>query len=151
MLILAVDDETSVAEMIQEILEQEGHACVTAGSVDDAEWVLRAVTVDAMLLDFAMPGRRPLEWLEDLARADPLAASRTVVMTGYRLEDGTLCRIRACGAALLQKPFGIDELLDAVRVHAREVDPLLGVTPRAARPAGMAARSRGRGRQSSLS
>ncbi len=151
MLILAVDDETTVAEMIREILEQEGHGCVIAGSVSDADWILRAVTVDATLLDFTMPGRPPLDWLEDLARADPLAAGRTVVMTGHRLDDGTIRRIRACGATLLQKPFGIDELLEAVRDRSRRSDPLADATPRAARPAGMAAQPRRRGRHSSLS
>ena len=139
MLILAVDDEVSVADMIREILEQEGHGCVTAGSVDDAEWIRRSVAVDAMLLDLTMPGRRPLDWLEDLARLDPLAASRTAIMTGYRLDDGTLRRIRACGAALLQKPFRIDELLDVVRACAAHPDRLGDTAPRAARQ-----RTRGR-------
>lgn len=117
MVILAIDDEPFVAEMIQEILEQEGHACLTASSVDEAEWILRSVGIDLMLLDVGMPGRQPLSWLEDLALAEPERARRTVMITGYRLDEVELMRIQACGAGLLNKPFRIDDLLEAIRLH----------------------------------
>ncbi|MBZ5638368.1 MAG: response regulator [Acidobacteriia bacterium] len=115
MAILAVDDEPFVVEMIQDVLEKEGHTCLTAASVEEAEWIAGQAPIEGLILDIGMPGKAPLDWLEELALARPELARRTLVVTGYTLEEGLVLRIHGCGARILSKPFNIRELVEEVR------------------------------------
>jgi DNA-binding response OmpR family regulator len=115
MVILAIDDEPFVAEMIQDVLEKEGHTCLTAVSVEEAEWIAGQAPIEGLVLDVGMPGKSSLDWLEELALARPELARRTLVVTGYPLEDRLVTRVRGCGARILSKPFDIRDLAATVR------------------------------------
>ena len=131
MVILTVDDEPFLVELIQEALERDGHTCLTATNVDEAEWVAREVAIDALILDFSMPGRAPLDWLEELALATPELARRTLIVTGHLLDEGLVLRIHGCGAAVLSKPFDIAALAAFVgRLASLPSNPPDGRPPR---------------------
>lgn len=114
MTVLVVDDEVGVAELIQDQLEDEGHSCLTARDVEEAEWTIKAVEVHAMALDIEMPGTAPLDWLESLCLSGHELTRRTVVIAGRELTRDELTRIRACGATVLHKPFPIQDLQRAL-------------------------------------
>lgn len=119
MIILIVDDHADIAELFRARIEDLGHACLKAETVDGARTIVAGIAVDAMALDLGLPGADPLEWLETLATESPRLAYRTVVITGRDLDREERIRIEACGASILLKPFGIGPLLDRL-LHDRE-------------------------------
>jgi len=115
--ILVVEDEASVAEMIQRALEDLGNSCVIARDADDADRLLASAEVEAVTLDLGMPGRGGLSWLESVARTRPELARKTLVITGMYLEPECVGRLARCGAGILAKPFTLEHLADAVRTQ----------------------------------
>jgi DNA-binding response OmpR family regulator len=121
MTVLVVEDQSSLAEPLQDLLEGQGHGCLTACDVDEAEWTVQTVHVDVLVLDLEVPGRSAREWLEELSLAKPELARSTVAITGAPAGTEEVMAIRASGASLLQKPFAIQMLHDAVRDKIRKV------------------------------
>ena len=113
--ILVVEDESYVAQLIQQVLERKGMTCLLAESVEEADQLLSKHAVDAVTLDLGMPGRTGVDWLESVARARPELARKTLVITGLDLDAGLVERLAGCGAGILAKPFTLDGLDDAFR------------------------------------
>ena len=108
--VLVVDDEPDIARLLSEVVEKQGHTCVTCGDVRAARRTIASSHVDAMALDLGLPGPDPVEWLETLAHENPGLAAHTVVITGGAPGPDIVARLSACGADLLRKPFRLAEL-----------------------------------------
>jgi CheY-like chemotaxis protein len=111
--ILVVDDNDALRENLAEALELEGYQVAVAS---DGEGALARLGEDprfaAVLLDLMMPGMDGRELLTRI-RADPnLASLRVVMTTGH---SGPRARAGVPADAFLTKPFGVRELLDALR------------------------------------
>ena len=130
MTVLVVADGVVVSELVQDALEVAGHACLIANDVSKAEWLLQTAKIDAVALDLDLPGRRPLDWLEEVHLTDPGLGRRSVVLTVHRLESEEVRRIGACGARILQKPCGVEQLRDAIIQRAAPIDDRLANLPR---------------------
>ena len=61
--ILIVDDEEIIREVLGEILELEGHHCVTASNAAEARTLLKEHIVELILCDINMPGETGLEFI----------------------------------------------------------------------------------------
>jgi CheY-like chemotaxis protein len=110
--VLIVDDETDIREAIAELLAEEGYD--VEGARDGAEALTKARRChpSLVLLDLMMPGMNGWEFRAK-QRGDPeLAAIPVVVLSAL----GRVPGVDAAG--FLQKPFELDDLLTAVRVHA---------------------------------
>jgi CheY-like chemotaxis protein len=110
--ILVVDDNDALRENLAEALEIEGYPVVAAA---DGQTALQRLSEDpppsVVLLDLMMPGMSGREVLS-LIRAEPrLAHVKVVITTG-----ASSAAARATGPdAVLMKPFGVTELLAALR------------------------------------
>ena len=60
MKLLLVEDEPKMASLLRAGLREEGHAADVAGHGEDALWMARAATYDAIVLDVMLPGHRRL-------------------------------------------------------------------------------------------
>jgi CheY-like chemotaxis protein len=110
--ILVVDDNEALRENLVEALQLEGYHAAEAPDGAAALRMLEQGGFGAVLLDLVMPG---LDGREVLAciRADPrLAGLAVVVTTGH---SGPRARAGVPADAFLQKPFGVRELLAALR------------------------------------
>jgi CheY-like chemotaxis protein len=85
--ILWVDDEVELFEPHLLFLRQRGYQVDTAANGDDALALVQEQAYDLVLLDEQMPGRRGLDVLAELRRAEPDAR---VVMITKSEEDRTL-------------------------------------------------------------
>jgi len=85
--ILWVDDEIELLRPHVLFLQQRGYQVDTISNGDDALALVRSNPYDLVLLDEQMPGRRGLEVLESLRRAEPHAR---VVMVTKSEEDRTM-------------------------------------------------------------
>jgi CheY-like chemotaxis protein len=108
--VLIVDDERPIAELVQEILQDEGYLVEYAGSAAAAFGRIQQHWPDVMLLDLHMPTMDGWTFLR-ACRQDRCGADlRVVVMSGAQEEH----RAAEMGMAFLAKPFDIDTLLRTV-------------------------------------
>ncbi len=110
--VLIVDDESDIRDAIAELLSEEGYEVQGARDGAEALTKARACHPSLVLLDLMMPGMNGWEFRAK-QRGDPeLAAIPVVVLSALGRVPGV------DAAAYLQKPFELDDLLSAVRLHA---------------------------------
>ena len=132
--VLCVDDDRNVGETVQAILGDEGYDVECLFEITDGA-LRRAIgelAPDCVLLDSSSRSDygdswRAAAWIHNLARAVP------VVMFSAHLADSREAmanlteRAQEAGfAAVLPKPFSIDQLVDAVSIavaRSRPTDP----------------------------
>ena len=114
--VLIVEDEAGIAEVLADLLGDEGYE--TAVSVDGAAL---AAVVDAppalILLDVMMPGMDGPEVCRRL-KADPRTARVPVVFLTALRPETLAARLGDCPhEGVLPKPFTLDSVLAVVRRH----------------------------------
>jgi CheY-like chemotaxis protein len=111
--VLVVDDETDIREAVSEVLEEEGYEVCGAGDGAEALSKARERHPSVVLLDLMMPGMNGWEF-RAAQKGDPeLAGIPVIVLSALGKTAGL------DAAEYLQKPFDLDDLLSAVRHHAR--------------------------------
>jgi len=108
--VLVVDDEPPIAELVQEILQEEGYLVEYAGSAAAAFGRIEQHWPDVMLLDLHMPTMDGWTFLRACRQDRRGADLRVVVMSGTQEEH----RAEELGVAFLAKPFDINILLRTV-------------------------------------
>ena len=102
--ILVVEDEVIVAMMLEDMLRDLGCSVALAGSIEEALSFIHENTLDGVLLDMNVHGRKTVAVAEELAnRSVPF-----LLVTGYGTGDGDPPVIKT--APRLQKPFSEDIL-----------------------------------------
>jgi two-component system, OmpR family, response regulator MprA len=113
--ILVAEDDGAIADVLAEVLTDEGYAVQTVASGADALAALQADRLDLALIDLYLPILSGWELLE-VARAQQIDVP-IVIMTASTLATDEL---EAAGArACLFKPFELNELLTCVTQHIR--------------------------------
>jgi CheY-like chemotaxis protein len=108
--VLVVDDEPDIRATVSAMLEIEGYHVAEAANGADALQVLDERSPDVILLDMRMPVLDGWGFAAELRRR----GHRTpiVVMTAAR--DAAHWAAEIAAAAFVAKPFGFDDLIDAV-------------------------------------
>lgn len=117
MRILVVEDELKMASLLRRGLLEEGHAADVARTGEDALWMARAVSYDAIVLDLMLPG---LDGFDVCRRLRASEVWTPVLMLTAR--DGVDDRVTGLDAGAddyLTKPFSFAELLARLRSLAR--------------------------------
>jgi DNA-binding response OmpR family regulator len=110
--LLLIDDDNQLRPFYRLALERAGYRVVEAADGLDGVRAYRQSPTDVVVLDVFMPGLGGLDALCRLRRLDP--AARVVVMSAGG--EAPLAEALALGAATaLHKPFGLSELLEAVK------------------------------------
>ena len=111
--ILLVEDDPLVRRVSRDGLERAGFRVVAASRGDEALAALNGgqPRIDLVATDIVMPGMSGIELAHRLQASRP--GMRFVFMTGFA--DPALAARRPAGSVLLQKPFGIDDLVSAIR------------------------------------
>ena len=119
--ILIIDDEASICESLQDILQDEGYNTVTAA---DGEAGIRCVAseqIDLVFLDILMPGG--FDGLETLQRIKQISPDTEVIMiTGHgtfelALEAGSMGALDFLG-----KPLSLDIILNKVKEVVQKIE-----------------------------
>jgi DNA-binding response OmpR family regulator len=114
--ILVVDDDQSIAELITEVLTDEGHSVRASLTVADARALITEHRPDLVLLDLHMPGETGHSLVYDL-KTDGLANISIILMTADA-ETAQELSMEGTDFCLL-KPFDLDELIDCVATYIR--------------------------------
>jgi two-component system, chemotaxis family, chemotaxis protein CheY len=111
--ILIVDDDPSIRQVVQEILDLEGYQTAVAEDGAQALSVLMTYPARLILLDMRMPvmdGWTFVRRLRDQGNTTPI-----VVMTAASDASSWAAEVEAAG--VLPKPFELDEILTTVERH----------------------------------
>jgi two-component system, cell cycle sensor histidine kinase and response regulator CckA len=113
--ILLVDDEAVIIDIGKEFLEVLGYNVFTARSGQEAleTYSRKSGKIDLVIMDMIMPTMDGGETIQRLKAINPQA--RVILSSGYSI-DGQATEImnRGCNG-FIQKPYGIDELSEAIR------------------------------------
>jgi two-component system, OmpR family, response regulator len=118
--VLIADDDSNGRGMYRRVLEYEGCNVLDVSSGEQALAILEKQPVDLLLTDVMMPGMDGLELLERARNLYP--DLRAIIMTGYRTEEAVIRAFRNKACDFLNKPFHVDELVEAVQ-SAMSRDP----------------------------
>ena len=113
--ILIVDDYPELRRMMLRMLHRAGFSRVTA--VEDGLACMEHVErhwVDVILLDISMPGVSGMEVCKWLHRVGQNTAAQIIACTAHAQEVHRPMFLEAGFDDLLVKPFGADELFEAV-------------------------------------
>jgi CheY-like chemotaxis protein len=112
--ILVIEDDPNMLALIEETLEDEGFiACGVASGLAAIE-LSKTRQFDVIISDIRMPGEIDgLGALEYIKKR--YAQTRCIVMTGFADEEAPLRAVRIQVDNYLYKPFGLQDVLQAVR------------------------------------
>jgi len=132
--LLLVDDDLAVLRALDRALTQFGVRVSVAADPATARSIVAGGDVDALVLDYRLPGTRGDQLLEELSRSHPELRHRTVLITGDISPEG-IDRLVATGCPVLLKPFPMGELKtcvgDLLGRKRAELSEIVTVTPAA--------------------
>jgi CheY-like chemotaxis protein len=113
--ILVADDEDIIRETIAEILSKHGARVVTASDGDAAITTIETGQLDLVLSDIKMPQRDGYEIFSAVKRHHPETPVILITGFGYDPNHSIVRASREGLAAVLFKPFKVEQLLKDVR------------------------------------
>ncbi len=112
--VLVVDDEPAVLGVVERALERFGYEVLVAESAEEAEAIAASAgsPIDLLLTDIRLPDGVGPEVADRFAGSQP--EGRVLYMSGFSDEEVADRLARTRDVRLIEKPFSIGELLDAV-------------------------------------
>jgi DNA-binding NtrC family response regulator len=111
--ILIIDDEASIRESLQTLLELEGYRVESASDGDEGLARIGVEPFDLVLLDYALPGRDGLEVLADIHDRDPHLA--VIMITAFGTVENAVKAMQVGASNFIQKPWDNEKLLADIR------------------------------------
>jgi CheY-like chemotaxis protein len=112
--VLLVDDDASIRETMQLLLELEGFKTATASNGKEALEKLKAEQPSVILLDLMMPVMNGWELLEIIRGTEEYSPLPVIVISAFA--DS---RVSSQATAIIRKPVDPDQLVRAVRKFGR--------------------------------
>lgn len=116
--ILILDDEPSIARVLQPVLGATGAEVFTAASAVEGLRSARDHAVDLVLLDLGLPDADGKDIISDLRSIGELAI---IVISARHQESEKVAALDAGADDYVDKPFNIDELLARIRAARRRL------------------------------
>jgi diguanylate cyclase (GGDEF)-like protein len=114
--VLVVDDDASIRGVVAEVLRDDGHTVVEAGSGDEALAQCGTDGFDLVLTDIRMPGMDGISLLERLRTRYPSA--HVVIMTSHASLDTAIGALKRGAYDYLSKPFESLDIISEVAKRA---------------------------------
>ncbi len=111
--ILVVDDELGIRDLLQEILNDEGHTVEVAENAQQAREARQRDRPDLVLLDIWMPDTDGVTLLKEWSSAGALTMP-VIMMSGHATIDTAVEATKIGALAFLEKPITMQKLLKAV-------------------------------------
>ena len=108
--ILVVEDEATVAQLIVDVLREEGHQVEAVLDSQEGLSRLTRAEYDLIICDLRMPTLDGVAFYDALVRSGSPAQNRIIFITGDMLAPRTLEFLEPNGFPYLAKPFLVEEL-----------------------------------------
>jgi FixJ family two-component response regulator len=115
--VVVVDDDPMVRETLKDLLSSVGLRVVAFGSARELLSELQPERTHCLVLDIRLPDRNGLELQEELLRAN--IALPVIFISGHADVRIAVRAMKAGAVDFLAKPFGEQEVLDAVQAAIR--------------------------------
>ena len=129
--ILVVEDEPTVAQLIVDVLREEGHEAEAAIDSQDGLTRISRTRFDLVICDLRMPRLDGPAFHDALVRSGSSVRERIIFITGDTLAPRTLAFLESNKLPYLAKPFLVEELKLAVnrllergQSNGRAMDPV---------------------------
>jgi PAS domain S-box-containing protein len=129
--ILVVEDEPTVAQLIADVLSEEGHVVDRILDSREGLGVARARRYDLVICDLRMPHLDGRAFYRQLAQEESPLQHRLLFVTGDTLAPRTVDFLQKCGLPYLAKPFLVEELKEIV---ARSLEETSAIRPSSLNP-----------------
>jgi two-component system response regulator PilR (NtrC family) len=106
--ILVVDDETSMQDFLQILLQREGHEVSCCGTASEALVALESDDYDLVISDIRMPGMDGMELLDHVQRLS--AETLVILITAHGTTESAVEAMKRGAYDYLTKPCSVDEL-----------------------------------------
>lgn len=110
--ILIVEDESSLAELLAELLTERGYAVTLASDGRAGLERLREQAYDLVLTDIMMPIIDGIEMVRRMQKMPELLRTRVIAMTA--LPSGLTAQERRLVQGVLVKPLSLNALFDTI-------------------------------------
>ena len=114
-LVLIADDDCAVRRILARSLQAEGYSTLEAPDGLAALDMLRAINVDLVIVDMAMPGLGGQALCRAIRGDDLTCGTRIMVVTGDPPAGGAVELMDLDADDYMGKPFLVDEVLGRVR------------------------------------
>ncbi len=120
--VLVVDDEESICDLLEMILEEEGYAVDTAMTGSAAIEKFGSGKYDVVLQDIKLQDASGIELLEHYKSED--RSCRVLMITAYSTRESTVRAMRRGAFDYFRKPFDNDEIRTGIRcaIESKRVD-----------------------------
>ena len=115
--ILIVDDEKEFRQVLQEVCQMDGYACLMASNGKEALKVLDKNNVDLVLTDIVMPKMDGIRLTEIIKEKYD---SQVIMMTGYVKDFTHKDAVDRGASEFINKPLDIKKLLELVKSLLRK-------------------------------
>lgn len=115
--ILVVDDEQSIRELLDIMLEREGYTVDVAESAEQALKLITKQTFDVLVTDIAMPGMSGIELLSKVKQTN--FDIPVIVMTAHGSAESAVEAMKLGASDYLTKPFQVEEMKIAVETSLK--------------------------------
>jgi two-component system, NtrC family, nitrogen regulation response regulator NtrX len=111
--ILIIDDEKNIRLTLRDILEDEGHHVLEAGTGEDGLALLKNENVDLVLLDVRLPGMDGIEVLKGIREIDETLD--VIMISGHATVGTAVDALRIGAYDFLEKPLSLARVKLAIR------------------------------------
>ncbi|MGX7895400.1 phosphate regulon transcriptional regulator PhoB [Tsuneonella sp. HG222] len=123
--LLLVEDDSSLAELLEYRFEKEGFAVRTTPDGDEALVMAEEDAPDLVVLDWMIEGTSGIEVCRRLRRNKPTASVPIIMLTAREAEDDRIRGLETGADDYMTKPFSPRELIARVNAVLRRVRPAL--------------------------
>ena len=117
--ILVVEDQAATAELISEILKEEGFEVKVVDSLQEARESLERGTPELLILDRQLPDGDGLDLCRELRAQAKTAALPLLILTGKKAVEEKVSGLKGGADDYLTKPFNTEELVARVEALLR--------------------------------
>ena len=111
--ILIVEDDQDLRESLAAALRDKGYHVLWAQDADEAIASVKAHKVNIVFMDICLPGMNGMEVYKAIKKIQPTA--KTVIMTGFFVQDLVNAAISTGAYDILYKPFTMDDILKVLK------------------------------------
>jgi DNA-binding response OmpR family regulator len=114
--ILIIEDDTHIANMLNDLLGQQGYSIKLAYSGTEGLMCFKQEKFDLILLDLMLPGKDGMAVLEEIRTSSTVPV---IMLTAVDSKDSAVSLLYAGANDYLTKPFYANELLARIEVQLR--------------------------------
>jgi DNA-binding NtrC family response regulator len=106
--ILVIEDDATMREGIQTVLEKEGYPVFSAADGIQGSSLFRSESPQLAIIDLKLPGKSGMHLLHEFLEIDPTLA--VILISAYGTIDLAVSALKSGARDFIAKPFSIDEL-----------------------------------------